>query len=81
MKLIKSAGDLPATFDLSLASNLTGYSIARLRQLARQGQFPAYKIGRAWLIDKDDYIKWIDELKSKFFARQNEIVLRKLKED
>lgn len=81
MKLIKSAGDLPATFDLSLASNLTGYSIARLRQLARTGQFPAYKIGRAWLIDKDDYIEWIDSLKSKYFSRSNEIVLRKLKED
>ena len=77
MKLIKSAGDLPATFDLSLASNLTGYSIARLRQLARQGQFPAYKIGRAWLIDKDDYIEWINSLKLKYFSRSNEVVLRK----
>lgn len=65
MKLIKSANDLPATFGLNEAAALTGYSVTRLRQLAQAGEFPAYKVGRPWLVDKEDYINWINELKKR----------------
>lgn len=64
MKLIKTINDIPATFDLAFASMLTGYSVANLRQMSRKGEFPAYKIGRPWLVDKDDYMKWIAEHKT-----------------
>ena len=65
MKLIKSTNDLPATFDLNTASILTGYSTTRLRQLSQAGNFPAYKIGKPWRVDKEDYLNWINELKKK----------------
>lgn len=69
MKLIKTENDIPLTFDLAFASMLTGYSVKRLRQMSQAGEFPAYKIGRPWLVDKEDYLKWKEERKTgKCFA-------------
>lgn len=79
MKLIKSANDLPATFGLNEAAALTGYSVTRLRQLSQAGKFPAYKVGRPWLVDKEDYISWVNELKKRNKDAQivNEVVVIK----
>lgn len=62
-KIIKSYDELPAMFDIALASILTGFEPRYLRQLCRAGKFPAFKIGRDWRIDKADFINWKNSLK------------------
>ncbi|MFW6082981.1 MAG: helix-turn-helix domain-containing protein [Chloroflexota bacterium] len=45
------------------AAELTGYSTARFRQLAKRGTVKADKIGRDWLLERCSVLEWAEEMK------------------
>lgn len=58
-KLVFSWDDIPIVFDIALAQAITGFSACYIRQMAREGNFPARKLqGGHWRIDKADFIEW-----------------------
>lgn len=57
-KNIQQWQELPIIFDLPLASRLVGLGAERLRQLCREGSFPAKKIGNSWRVDREEFITW-----------------------
>ena len=56
-------GEIPIIFDMPIAAKLVGKSIDRLKVLARQEKFPAFKVGSEWRIRKDDLLAYIDNQK------------------
>lgn len=64
-KIYHSIDELPVQMDLACIAILTGLSPEWVRRLCKTGQLPAYQIGRTWYVDKDDYIAWKNEQKSK----------------
>lgn len=49
-------GELEGWVDTKVASQITGYSIALIARLARKGQVRARRVGRAWLVNRDDVL-------------------------
>jgi excisionase family DNA binding protein len=45
------------------AAKLTGYTMARFRQLAKEGAVEAKKLGRDWFLDKQSVLGWTEEMK------------------
>ena len=45
------------------AAELTGYSTARFRQLAKKGTVKAEKIERDWLLERCSVLEWAEEMK------------------
>ena len=54
--LILSIGDL---------SRLTGYNRNTLKLYCAKGLLPAYKLGKEWRINKEDYMNWAEQQKVK----------------
>jgi len=42
------------------AANLSGYNLQYLRRLLRTGKLSGLKIGQIWLIDKDDFVDYLE---------------------
>ena len=65
-KLIMNWNEIPIIFDIAMAQNITEFSRAYIRTLARAGEFPARKIeGGHWRIDREQFKKWWESLESK----------------
>lgn len=63
-KFYTSFDDLPIIMDLPMVAILVGLSLDRLRTLAREGKFPAWKLSEnQWRVCKDDLLAWINERK------------------
>ena len=45
------------------AAELTGYSMARFRQLAKKGTVKAHKWGRDWFLEKSSVLEWAEDMK------------------
>jgi excisionase family DNA binding protein len=45
------------------AAELTGYTTARFRQLAKEGTLVAQKRGRDWFLSKPSVLAWAEEMK------------------
>lgn len=56
---------IPAIFDIKYASILLDFSDKYLEKLCRQGQIPAFKVGKCWRFDKDVFKLWIEEQKNR----------------
>jgi excisionase family DNA binding protein len=54
---------VPVVFNLSYAALLLGVSLDRLRKLAQHGDFPAFKLGKQWRVNKTDLLSYIDDQK------------------
>ena len=54
---------VPVVFDLSYAAVLLGVSLDRIRKLAQRGEFPAFKVGKLWRVNKTDMLDYIDRQK------------------
>ena len=50
--------ELEGWIDTAEAKRLTGYSISLIGILARKGQIRARKVGRAWLVNRDDFLAY-----------------------
>jgi excisionase family DNA binding protein len=50
---------VPVVFDLSYAAVLLGVSLDRLRKLAQRGEFPAFKVGKLWRVNKTDMLSYM----------------------
>jgi len=42
-------------------SNLLQVSVYTVRRWIKEGELPAYKVGRLWRIDKVDLNKWLNQ--------------------
>jgi len=50
--------------DLPFASELIGLTTSQIKNKARKGTFPAFKVGeRSWRVKKDDLLDWIEKQK------------------
>jgi excisionase family DNA binding protein len=45
------------------AAEMTGYTTARFRQLAKNGTVVAQKRGRDWFLDKSSVLTWAETMK------------------
>ncbi|TQI66227.1 helix-turn-helix domain-containing protein [Clostridium sp. KNHs216] len=54
---------VPVVFDLPYAATLLNVSLDRIRKLAQRGEFPAFKIGKLWRVNKADMLDYIDRQK------------------
>jgi excisionase family DNA binding protein len=45
------------------AAEITGYTTARFRQLAKDGAVVAQKRGRDWFLDKSSVLAWVETMK------------------
>lgn len=45
------------------AAELTGYSAAYFRQLITRGRLEAHKLGRDWVLDRSEVLKYAEEMK------------------
>lgn len=63
MKSITNWNALPVVLPIDLAAQVSGYHPAYLRELARNGEFPASqnKPKGKWRIEKDRLREWITE--------------------
>jgi excisionase family DNA binding protein len=52
---------VPVVMDLSYAAVLLGVSLDRLRKLAQRGEFPAFKVGKLWRVNKTDMLSYIQK--------------------
>lgn len=55
---------VPVVFDLSYAAALLGVSLDRIRKLAQRGEFPAFKVGKLWRVNKTDMLTYIENQKA-----------------
>lgn len=53
---------VPVIFDVAMASRLLAINYDKVRQMCRNGEIPAYKIGtNSWRINKDKFRNWLEE--------------------
>ncbi len=58
-KLFTSWDEVPIIMDLPMASRIVGQSPEHLKQRSLKGDFPAYKEGKSWRVEKEQLIKHI----------------------
>lgn len=63
--------DLSDWITTTEAAELTGYTTARFRQLAKAGTVVAQKLGRDWFMNKDSVLDWAAEMKRLGAAKHN----------
>lgn len=54
---------VPVVFDLPYAATLLGVSLDRIRKLAQRGEFPAFKVGKLWRVNKTDMLAYLEHQK------------------
>ncbi len=62
-KFVTSWDDVPVMFDLAYASILTGLTVSSLQKKAKNGELPAFRIGKVWRIDKNKFIEYLNNQK------------------
>lgn len=55
---------VPVVFDLPYAATLLGISLDRIRKLAQRGEFPAFKVGKLWRVNKTDMLNYLERQKA-----------------
>lgn len=61
MKSVNCWEKIPVIFSLAYAACLLDMNPERLRILAHDGQFPAFKAGKNWKVEKEKLRAWIDK--------------------
>ena len=64
-RIITNWDEVPVIFDIPYAAVILGVTSEYLQQLARKDEFPAFKVGREWRIEKEDFRKYLENLKGK----------------
>lgn len=49
------------TFNLTQAAEAAGISVPVMRELAHRPGFPALRVGRRWVIPRDEFRAWLGE--------------------
>lgn len=62
--VIRSTEDLPLVLKHSDISKIMGISKNSTYSLMQQKDFPAYRVGKQIRVNKDDFIKWLNEQKN-----------------
>lgn len=57
--------EVPLIMGIQELSQLTGYNQNTLKLYCAKGMLPAYKLGKEWRINKEDYMNWAEQQKVK----------------
>ena len=57
--------DGPRSLSIEDDSRLTGYNRTTLKLYCAKRLLPAYKLGKEWRINKEDYMNWAEQQKVK----------------
>ena len=57
--------EVPLILSIEELSRLTGYNRNTLKLYCAKGLLPAYKLGKEWRINKEDYMNWAEQQKVK----------------
>lgn len=57
--------EVPLIMGIQELSQLTGYNQNTLKLYCAKGMLPAYKLGKEWRINKEDYKEWAEQQKVK----------------
>ena len=49
------------TYNLQQAAEEGGISLPTMRALAHRADFPAFRVGRRWIIPVEDFMRWLSE--------------------
>ncbi len=60
VKVITSWNEVPIIMDLPMAARIVGQTPETLKSRAQKGNFPAYKEGGEWRVEKEELIKHIE---------------------
>lgn len=58
---VTSWDDVPIVMDLPFAARIVGVSLDRLKKRCQMGEFPAYKEGTLWRVEKQKLRDYMDE--------------------
>ncbi len=51
---------VPVVFDVAMAARILAINYDKVRQMCRNGEIPAYKIGtNSWRINKSEFMEWL----------------------
>ncbi len=59
--LYKNLDDIPLVFGPQELAKILGISRSKAYELVNQSDFPRYRYGRRIIIQKDHFIKWLNE--------------------
>lgn len=60
-RMVTSWEKVPVIFDIPYAACLLGINPETLRCMVKDGQLPAFKVGKKWKIKKEHFISWVEE--------------------
>ena len=61
---IKSWEEAPLYMSLKMAGKIVGLNANYLSLMARKRQFPAFKVGDSWRVDKEDLKAYLENRKN-----------------
>ena len=56
---------LPGAFNLKTAAEFASISTPTMLELVNRQDFPAFKVGRRWVIPRADFVCWLSEQAAK----------------
>jgi excisionase family DNA binding protein len=61
--------EVPLVMDLAYAAVLMGVTVEYLQKLSRNKEFPAFKFGRVWRIERDRFREYLEKQQQSCYGK------------